>query len=173
MHSLTGRSSTGATDLNFVQDGAPLLDVVIPLTLNGNSFLSLNNGATPLTLGSDYMINGSALTIKASALAAYASGAFGEKTVLTVNFCAGPGWTLHVRHNAIPVLATASGTKSAGIVIPAALNGDLVPPWKRSMWAPISRIPGRPNGPRLRNITRPTSPTTRTIPSRSKSRTIV
>jgi endoglucanase len=126
MRTLTGRSSTGATDLIFVRDGTPLKDVVIPLNLNGNSFLSLNDGATPLTLGSDYMINGSTLTVKASALAAYASGSFGEKTVLTANFSGGPGWKLHVRHTAAPVLAAASGTKSAGLVIPAVFNGDLV-----------------------------------------------
>ena len=128
MQSLTGRSSTGETDLIFVQDGAPK-DVVIPLNLNGNSFLSLNDGATPLTLGSDYVINGSALTVKASALAQYASGAYGEKTVLTANFTGGsPGWKLHVRHQTTSVLSAVSGTKGAvaGLVIPAAFNGDLV-----------------------------------------------
>ena len=127
MHSVTGRSSTAETDLIFVRDGAPLTDVVIPLNLNGNSFLSLNDGATPLTLGSDYMINGSALTVKASALAPYASGSYGEKTVLTANFTGGgPSWKLHVRHQTTPMLSSASGIKGGDLVIPAAFNGDLV-----------------------------------------------
>jgi hypothetical protein len=129
MQSVTGRSSTAQTDLIFVQDGAPLADVTIPLNLNGNSFVSLYHGAAPLTLGSDYSITGSVLTVKAGVLTQYASGAYGEKAVLTANFTGGgPGWKLHVRHQTTPVLSAVSDTKSAGggLVIPAAFNGDLV-----------------------------------------------
>jgi len=126
MRSVTGRSSTAQSDLIFVEDGTPLSDVVMPLNLNGNSFVSLTNGATPLTQGVDYTFDGSALTIKAAALAGYATGALGEKTVLTANFSGGPGWKLHVRHSAVPVLAAATGSKGGGLVIPAAFNGDLV-----------------------------------------------
>ncbi len=124
--SVVGRSSTAATDLIFLRDGTPLQDVVIPLNLNGNGFLSLHDGETPLTLGSDYTISGSTLTIKASALAPYATGDFGEKTVLTANFTSGPGWKFFVHHDSAPALAAASGTKAGGLVIPTAFNGDLL-----------------------------------------------
>jgi aryl-phospho-beta-D-glucosidase BglC (GH1 family) len=126
MQSLTTRSSTAESDLIFLRDGTPVQDAVINLNLNGNTFLSLDDGATPLVLGSDYLINGSVLTIKAGALAAYASGNFGEKTVITANFSAGVPWKFYVRHNAAPALAAVSGTKSGALVIPTAFNGDVL-----------------------------------------------
>lgn len=125
MQSLTTRSSTAATDLIFVPDGAPA-DAVIPLNLNGNTFVSLTSGATTLTPGVDYTIAGDVLTVKAGALAAFASGGYGEKAVLTANFSAGVPWKLHVRHNAAPALGAVSGTKSGALVIPTSFNGDLL-----------------------------------------------
>jgi aryl-phospho-beta-D-glucosidase BglC (GH1 family) len=149
MHSVTGRSSTAESDLIFLRDGTPVQDAVINLNLNGNSFLSLDDGATPLTLGSDYMISSGVLTIKASALAPYASGAFGEKTVLTANFTGGgPGWKLRVLHSSAPALAAVSGTKGAinGFVIPAAFNGDLVATMEaKYVTAPNYPYPGAAN----------------------------
>ncbi|HEY0944555.1 MAG TPA: cellulase family glycosylhydrolase, partial [Opitutaceae bacterium] len=126
MHSAVGRSSTAESDLIFLRDGTPLQDAVINLNLNGNTFIGLDDGATPLVLGSDYEINGSVLTIKASALAAYASGAFGEKTVLTAHFSDGVPWKFFVRHQAAPALGVASATKSGALVIPTAFNGDVL-----------------------------------------------
>jgi endoglucanase len=126
MQSVAGRSSTAESDLIFLRDGTPLQDAAINLDLNGNTFVSLYDGATPLVLGSDYLINGSVLTIKASALSPYASGAFGVKTVLTAHFSDGMPWKLFVRHQAAPALGAASGTKSGALVIPASFNGDLL-----------------------------------------------
>jgi len=129
IHSVVGRSSTAGSDLIFLREGTPVQDAVINLNLNGNSFVSLYDGATPLTLGADYSLNGSVLTIKANALAPYATGALGEKTVLTANFTGGgPAWKFFVRHDSAPALAAASGTKGApsGLTIPTAFNGDLV-----------------------------------------------
>jgi aryl-phospho-beta-D-glucosidase BglC (GH1 family) len=125
---VTNRSSTGATDLIFVKDGAPA-DTAIPLNLNGNSFVSLTNGANTLTPGVDYTFDAGVLTVKASALAPYASGAFGEQAVFTANFSAGMPWKLHVRHlgvaalSAIPAL---KANKSGDVIISSAFNGDLV-----------------------------------------------
>lgn len=126
MHSVTGRTSTANTDLILLNSGAPVQDAVIQLNLNGNSFVGLSNGDTPLTPGTDYTISGGVLTVKASALAAYASGPFGEKTVLDAHFSSGQPWKLRVRYHWVPVLSPAVGTKVGGLVIPAAFNGDLV-----------------------------------------------
>lgn len=127
MHGLTaGRSSTAATDLIFLKKGAAVQDVVIPVDLHGNSFVSLQNGATTLTPGTDYTFDGSALRVKTGLLVPYSSGALGEKTVLTANFSAGMPWKLRVRHHDTPVLGAASGARADGLVIPAAFNGDLV-----------------------------------------------
>ncbi len=143
LQSVTTRSSTAATDLVFVPDSAPK-DVVIPLNLNGNTFVSLTDGATPLTPGVDYTLIGDVLTVKAGALAAYASGNYGEKTVLTANFSAGMPWRLHVRHHAAPALGAAAGTKAGGIVIPTAFNGDILATMQASyVAAPNYPYPGQ------------------------------
>lgn len=125
LQSVTTRSSTGATDLVFVRTGAPK-DVVIPLSLNGNSFVSLKNGATTLTSGVDYTLTGSDLTLKAALLEPYTTGAYGEKAVLEANFSAGMPWKLRVRHQATSVLGAMDGNKSDGLVLPVSFNGDLL-----------------------------------------------
>jgi endoglucanase len=125
MHSVVGRSSTGSTNLVFVKSAAPA-DVVIPLNLNGNTFVSLTQGDTVLTPGVHYTIDGNILTLKAGLLAPYSSGAYGERAVLDVNFSAGVPWKLRVRHLAVTELSAASSTKSSGLVIPTSFNGDLV-----------------------------------------------
>jgi len=122
---VTGRSSTAETDLVFVRSGHPT-DIAIPLNLNGNAFVSLTNGDTPLVRGSDYEIEGSLLTLKAKALAPYSSGAYGARAVFAANFSAGRSWNFRVRHQASAVLGEASGNKTDGMVIPVTFNGDLL-----------------------------------------------
>ena len=124
--SVRGRSTTGDTDLIYLTSGAPAQDAVVNLNLNGNHFVSLYDGSTRLQDGSDYTIRDNVLTIRASELAKYASGAFGEKTRLFVNVNSGPAWTVHVRYFSTPVLSPAAGTSGGALVIPAALNGDLL-----------------------------------------------
>ena len=124
--SLTGRSTTTDTDLIFRKAGTPVQDAVINLNLNGNTFVSLLNGSTALNSGTDYTLNGNVLTVKASVLSNYAAGSFGEKAVLSVRANSGPDWKIRVLYYTTPVLSRASGTSSGGLVIPAALNGDLV-----------------------------------------------
>jgi endoglucanase len=123
---LTGRSTTTDTDLIFLKSGAAVQDAPLNVAFNGNSFVSLKDGTTVLTAGTDYTLSGSALTVKASTLSKYGSGAFGEKAVLSVVTGSGPAWKLHVRYYDTPVLAAASGTTSGGLGIPTAFNGDLL-----------------------------------------------
>jgi aryl-phospho-beta-D-glucosidase BglC (GH1 family) len=126
MQSLTGRSSTAETDLLFLKSGAPVHDVSLNVNFNGNTFDALKDGAAALSSGTDYSLSGSTLTIKANALTKYAAGALGEKTTLTLNVNSGPAWKIHVHYYDTPVLSAASGTKSGGLVIPTAFNGDLL-----------------------------------------------
>lgn len=162
MHSVVGRASTAETDLIFLRQGTPVQDVVIPLNLNGNTFLSLHNGATPLALGSDYMISGSLLTLKASALAPYAEGALGAKAILTAHFTGGgPGWKFRVHHDSAPALAAVSGLKGgvAGLVIPTAFNGDVLATLEaRYVNAPNFPYPGEADWTSFKEFGRAYSP---------------
>ena len=126
MQSLTGRSTTANTDLLFLKSGAPVQDAVINLNLNGNTFNALKDGSTLLTAGSDYTLSGSTLTIKAKALSKYATGAYGEKAVFSVNVSSGPAWKLHVRYVDVPTCANTTAVTGGAIVIPLAYHGDLV-----------------------------------------------
>lgn len=125
LQTLNGRATTADTDLVFVKNGAPVGDAYINLNLNGNTFVSLTDGATPLSPGTAYTLQGSLLTIKSSYLAQYASGALGERAVLYVNVNSGPAWKLHVRSYNAPIPAGASGSIS-GLDVPVAFNGDLL-----------------------------------------------
>ncbi|MDQ8202188.1 cellulase family glycosylhydrolase [Pelagicoccus sp. SDUM812003] len=120
-----GRSSTGATDLVFVDGEAPA-DVEIPLNLNGNSFVSITDNGSPLTEGVDYTLDGDVLTLKTSFLEQYASGEYGVKTVLETNFSSGLPWKLFVRNLGKMVLAPATTTKGLDLVIPTDFGGDVL-----------------------------------------------
>lgn len=124
MHSVSGRSSTAETDLLFLRHGQAVEDVAIDLNLNGNTFVALYDGSGPLVAGLDYVLDGSLLTVKASLLARYASGSLGEKAVLSARFDAGPDWKIHVRRFSPPLHGDATGTKTGGLDIPTAFNGD-------------------------------------------------
>src|ERR1035437_170410 len=107
---VTGRSTNADSDSLFLRSGTPAADTAINLNLNGNSVVSVQDGTATLTAGSDYTLAGSVLTIKANILAPYASGAFGEKTTLTVNANSGPAWKIYVRYVDTPVQSAVTGT---------------------------------------------------------------
>lgn len=125
MAGLSRRSSTAATDLIFVKTNLPS-DVSVSLNLNGNSCVGLTDGTVSLTEGDDYVLNGSTLTIKGHVFAQYASGSYGQKTTLSVQFSAGQPWSLRVHHQATSHFAASYGNKKDGLTIPVAFNGDLV-----------------------------------------------
>ncbi len=123
MECAVGPSSTGATDLVFV-DSEAAADVSIPLNLNGNSFVSVTDNGAPLTSGVDYTFDGNVLTLKADFLAQYSSGNYGVKTILNTNFSEGLPWKLFVRHLGTTVLAPATTIKGVDLVIPTDFEGD-------------------------------------------------
>jgi len=126
----TGRTSysTGLNTIYFPATGAQT-DVNIPLTLNGNTFTGIagliqnvdytyNTGNTTVTLKTEY-INGK-LT---NAMSASQYGVFDN---LVMQFSGGLNWHQYLVKNSRPVFSAASGTRSAGIVIPADFRGNWV-----------------------------------------------
>ncbi|MDR2701436.1 MAG: hypothetical protein LBB72_03285 [Spirochaetaceae bacterium] len=75
-------------------------DIPVTMTLNGNSFVSIKNGSTALTDGTDYSVSGNTVTIKKEYLAAQANGT----TTLVFTFSAGK-----TRNIAITVKDTTGG----------------------------------------------------------------
>jgi hypothetical protein len=123
---VTGRVTTTDSDLIFLKSGVPVQDMPINLNLNGNNFVSLQDGSTTLTSGTAYTLSGSLLTIKAATLAKYASGNFGQKTTLTINVNSGPSWHVYVRYYNTPTPSSVVGNNGSGLSIPVAFNGDLL-----------------------------------------------
>jgi endoglucanase len=138
---LQGRATTADTDLLFVNSGEEIKDTRINLNLNGNTLVSVSDGATTLRPEIDYTLEGSVLTIYHEKLATYASGAFGQKAALAVNMSSGPAWKVYVRYVGSPELSPVAGTTAGNLVIPTAFNGDLLATME------ARRADGSPAGP--------------------------
>ncbi|SDE06202.1 X2-like carbohydrate binding domain-containing protein, partial [Paenibacillus sp. cl123] len=107
-------------------------DVVVSMTLKGNSLASIKNGAVTLVSGTDYTVSGSSVTIKKEYLAAQAAGLVN----LTFKFSAGADQTLAVtvsdttpQNSTInPTTANfdkyASATDYVDITVSMTLNGN-------------------------------------------------
>lgn len=124
MAGLKGRSSTGESDLIFIGKDAPAQDTVVPLHLNGNVLTTIKLGNVELMAGTDYVLNGEDLTLKASFLSGLTESAeLGEVAVLKAQFNKGADWNFHVMYNDTPVLQSVVGTTD-NFAIPTAFNGD-------------------------------------------------
>ncbi|WP_052429524.1 glycoside hydrolase family 9 protein [Paenibacillus borealis] len=84
----------------FDKKTANQADIPVTLTLNGNTFTGINNGAVSLVDGTDYTVSGTTVTILKTYLAAQPAGT----TTLTFSFSAGAGSNL-----AVSVTDTTSG----------------------------------------------------------------
>lgn len=120
------RATTSQSDLLFLKAETANQDTVINLNLNGNSVVSVQDGATTLIPTTDYILAGSVLTLKANVLSKYASAPFGEKTTLTINVNSGPAWKIHVRYAATPVASAFTSISGGGVSIPTVFNGDVL-----------------------------------------------
>jgi photosystem II stability/assembly factor-like uncharacterized protein len=85
-------STITPTTASFSKKKGNQSDIVVTMTLNGNTLSSIKNGSTTLVSGTDYTVSGSTVTIKKSYLAAQPIGT----TTLTFNFSAGAAATLIV-----------------------------------------------------------------------------
>jgi endoglucanase len=123
---LGGRGTTSESDLLFLKSDTANQDSVINLNLNGNSVVSVQNGATTLIPSTEYTLDGSVLTIKASVLAMYAAAPYGAKTTLTINVSSGPAWKIFVRFVAPPVASGFTTINGGAVSIPTVFNGDVL-----------------------------------------------
>jgi len=93
--------TTATFDLN-VSDAVYNTDVVVNMTLNGNTLVDVKNGGATLTQDTDYTVSGGAVTILKSYLATQSVGT----TTLTFDFSAGTAQTLAI--SVIDIMATAN-----------------------------------------------------------------
>lgn len=122
--SWTGRSSTASSDLLHVKQGAAVKDTSVQLNLNGNTLISLSVNGTTLKSGTDYTLNGSTLTFKASQLSKLTtSGKLGVNATIVAKFNKGADWKFNVVLYNTPKLSSTTGTTSS-FAIPTAFNGD-------------------------------------------------
>jgi len=77
---------------NKVTSNANYKDVVVTMTLNGNTLSNIKNGNTTLVSGTNYTVSGSTVTIRKEYLATLANGA----ATLTFNFNAGKSKTISI-----------------------------------------------------------------------------
>ncbi|WP_019913041.1 S-layer homology domain-containing protein [Paenibacillus sp. HW567] len=77
---------------SYDKNAANQADVTTALTLNGNTLISISNGVAYLSLGTDYTVTGSTVTIKKEFLATLVEGT----TSLTFSFSAGAAQTLTI-----------------------------------------------------------------------------
>ena len=124
--SMNGRSSyaTGSDNLYFAE--AVTEDVEIPLTLNGNTFSSIEG----LTEGTDYTYDSatSTVTLKKDYINTKfaAKSGYGTFATLVMKFSSGADWNEYLIKYAAPVIDSAEGTKADGIKIPVTFNGSRV-----------------------------------------------
>lgn len=122
--SWTGRSSTASSDLIHVKQGTAVKDTSVQLNLNGNTLTSLSVNGTTLKSGTDYTLNGSTLTFKASQLTKLtSSGKLGVNATIVAKFNRGADWKFNVVLYNTPKLSSTTGTTSS-FAIPTAFNGD-------------------------------------------------
>ncbi|MDG0792228.1 DUF4073 domain-containing protein [Cohnella ginsengisoli] len=103
--------TTATFDLNSANTSAGhYQDVTTSMTLNGNELSSIKNGTTSLSLGTDYTVSDSTLTIKKTYLASQSVGT----TTLTFHFSAGSTQTLAITVSDTTPIPASGLTVAAG-----------------------------------------------------------
>lgn len=120
-----GRSSTADTDFIFIKRGQEITDVTRTFNLNGNQFVSLNNGDRTLVAGEDYVLEGDKLTLKAGLLSQFSSDKLGETSVLAATFNKGANWYFTIYNHDTPIVSDSSGS-IIDFSIPMQFNGNLL-----------------------------------------------
>ncbi|KAI7242622.1 hypothetical protein KC345_g12190, partial [Hortaea werneckii] len=123
-------SQLSQTTAGFDKKTSEQADIAVTLTLNGNTFSSITNGAATLTPVTDYTVSGSTVTISKAYLAQQAVGT----TNLVFNFSGGAAQTLGVTvSDTTPQNSQLSQTtagfdkktsEQADVVVTLTLNGN-------------------------------------------------
>ncbi|WP_223192667.1 X2-like carbohydrate binding domain-containing protein [Paenibacillus sedimenti] len=107
--STSQNSTISPTTGSFEKKLSAQSDVIITMTLNGNTLSSIANGATVLVQGTDYTVSGNTVTIKKEYLSTQPVGTI----VLTFSFSAGSTQTLTITvSDTTPQNSTISPTTS-------------------------------------------------------------
>ncbi|XEC94789.1 cellulase family glycosylhydrolase [Paenibacillus tarimensis] len=121
-----GRSSTAQADFIYLEKGAPINDEVLPLNLHGNELKKIIVDGKKLNEGTDYVLSGEELTIKANKLTALtSSGQIGKNAELILDFNKGADWRVDLITYETPKLESVTGTTES-FAIPTAFGGDRV-----------------------------------------------
>lgn len=112
---------------SFDKNTANRADVVVTISLNGNTLTSISNGVAYLTLGDDYALSGSTVTIKQNYLVSLPAG----QANLTFNFSTGTSQTLEIAVTdttvhipGVPTLASALAGNSEVTLLWSAVEGS-------------------------------------------------
>ncbi|ADL52313.1 cellulase family glycosylhydrolase [Clostridium cellulovorans] len=117
------RSSYTDSDRIFVKAQDKDNDVLMKLTLNGNTLKSIYNGNTELTLNKDYTLVDNTVTLKGDYIKNLITESLGINATLTFKFSSGEEWNVYLTHYATPLLSAGQGT-AAGFDIPVQFNGS-------------------------------------------------
>ncbi|HIZ56523.1 MAG TPA: cellulase family glycosylhydrolase [Firmicutes bacterium] len=121
------RSSYAETDYIYVKEGVEPTDVVMPLTLNGNTLTGIRNGDTMLTAGTDYILSedGTSVTFPAEFLKSVTADMedYGTAARLFLEFSAGADWFIDVQYYKTPALRSMEDL-AYDFQIPTQFNGD-------------------------------------------------
>ncbi|UCM89417.1 cellulase family glycosylhydrolase [Streptomyces marincola] len=119
-----GRSGTASSDQVFSERSAPVTDQRLTLNLNGTRFTGLSHDGDRLRRGTDYVVQGNELTLRARLLARLdGDREYGTNAQLTAHFSKGEPWRIDLITYDRPVLADASGTTDA-FAVPTDFRGD-------------------------------------------------
>lgn len=120
--SQTSRSSYATSDRIFIKESEKQEDVVMKLTLNGNTLKAIADSKRELVLGKDYTYANETVTFKGDYIKGALTEGYGINETLTLKFSAGVNWKIDITHYKAPVLSEAKGT-TAGFTLPIAFNG--------------------------------------------------
>lgn len=118
------RASTAETDLIYQKYGEEIKDKKLALNLNGNQLTGLYKGSLKLVEGTDYVLEGAELTLKADLIAKLTkAGHLGQNAILNAKFSYGPDWRLKVVVYDTPQFSDAAGTVDS-FAIPTLFKGN-------------------------------------------------
>jgi len=130
-NSTVNNSTISPSSASFDKKTANQADIVVTMTLNGNTLSGIKNGSAALVSGTDYTVSGTTVTIKKGYLAAQAVGT----TNLTFDFSAGIDPVL-----AITVVNTSAALPGELTLTGTAGNASTTLTWTSSNGATSYRV---------------------------------
>lgn len=121
--SWTSRSSYSEADKIFIKDENKNNDVLMNLTLNGNTLKAIYNGNKQLVSGKDYIYNNGTVTLKGAYINSVTTSNYGVNATLTMKFSAGADWDVYITHYKAPELSSGQSVGS-NFEIPVKFNGS-------------------------------------------------